>query len=170
MSIVQLELPIPQDVTIPLTKGYSTIVSWEDRDLFDIKWCVMTPRNIQYAMTSVLGNNKKKLYLHRVILERIIGRKLVRSEQVDHIDGNGLNNRRDNLRLATNSQNHHNISKRSDNKSGYKGVCYSGGKWVAQINVSGKQTYLGRFDTPENAYEAYCEAAKKYHGEFARIE
>lgn len=89
--------------------------------------------------------------------------------RVDHINGDGHDNRWCNLRPATLSQNMHNMRKNSNNKSGYKGVSWhkASRKWVAQIGLNGKRLYLGGYDTPELAYEAFCEAADKYHGEFA---
>src|ERR1043165_3940616 len=99
----------------------------------------------------------------------MIGRPLEKHELVDHIDGNGLNNRRSNLRLATYAQSSMNRGRNIKNSSGYKGVDLKDGKWRAEIQVSRKKVYLGRFSTPEEAYAAYCEAAKKYHGEFANF-
>lgn len=91
--------------------------------------------------------------------------------QVDHRNAIKDDNRWANLRLATCSENMHNQGKRRHNKSGYKGVCWHRGarKWVAQIKVDWKIKYLGLYDTPQAAHAAYCEAAKKYHGEFARF-
>jgi hypothetical protein len=92
--------------------------------------------------------------------------------QVDHVNRIKTDNRISNLRLATNSQNKYNIGKRSTNTSGYKGVSLvkKTGKWFAKICVDGKQIGLGHFITPEEAHAAYCAAATKYHGEFARVE
>jgi len=94
----------------------------------------------------------------------------------DHIDGNGLNNVYapgeliNNLRPATKSQNSANVGQRSDNTSGKKGVSRRGPKWRAAISYLGQTIHLGYFTTPELAHEAYCQAALKYHGEFARTE
>jgi hypothetical protein len=92
--------------------------------------------------------------------------------QLDHIDGDRVNNRADNLRAVTHAQNQHNAGRRSDNASGFKGVSWQrrGLKWAAQIRVKGKKVSLGHFDTPEAAHAAYCEAAKFHHGEFAKID
>lgn len=87
--------------------------------------------------------------------------------QIDHKDMDKLNNRIDNLRLATNAQNKQNIHKpRSDNKSGYLGVYLHSEKtkkYIAEIGVNGKKIKLGYFDTPELASEAYLAAKRKYH-------
>jgi hypothetical protein len=88
--------------------------------------------------------------------------------QIDHIDGNGLNNSFGNLRLATGSQNIANQGKRQDNTSGYKGVSRHRSKWRAEITVNNSYYYLGLFETPELAHMAYCKAAAELHGEFAR--
>ena len=106
--------------------------------------------------------------MHRVVLERIIGRKLQKNEVVDHINHDSLDNRRCNLRVATIRQNAQNMRVRSDNTSGYKGVYkHSKGGFVAQIWVKSEHRYLGYFATPELAHEAYCKAAEQYFGEFA---
>lgn len=91
---------------------------------------------------------------------------------IDHRDGNSLNNRRANLRLATHAQNQHNRKAYATNTSGYKGVSYyrPTGKWVARIELKGKCKGLGYFFTPEAAHAAYIAAAKELHGEFARWE
>ena len=90
---------------------------------------------------------------------------------IDHIDGNPHNNAFANLRLATSGQNQCNQKTRNDNTSGLKGVSWSKErqKWQAGIQVNGKRIALGRFNTKEEAYAAYCKAARKLHGEFARL-
>ena len=91
---------------------------------------------------------------------------------IDHLDGNPHNNKFQNLRLATSRQNQCNQKRRIDNTSGLKGVTWdkSRNKWSARIQVKGKYIFLGRHKTKEEAYAAYCEAARKLHGEFARLE
>jgi hypothetical protein len=90
---------------------------------------------------------------------------------LDHINGVGSDNRIVNLRAATETQNKANAKTRKDNTSSVKGVSLSTGrkKWLAQISVKGKQTYLGRFDTIEEARAAYTSAAKRVFKEFARL-
>lgn len=90
--------------------------------------------------------------------------------QIDHINGIKDDNRFHNLREATNSQNLHNIGAKSNNKTGYKGVSLHkpAGKYVANIMIKGKQLYLGIFDTPEEAHEAYKKKALEVAGQFAR--
>jgi len=90
-------------------------------------------------------------------------------KEVDHIDGNGLNNKKSNLRLCTNNQNLYNRAKCKNNTSGFKGVKWKkdSKKWVAAINVNNKRIYLGQYTSKIKAHEAYVAACKKYHGEFA---
>lgn len=90
---------------------------------------------------------------------------------VDHIDGDGLNNRRANLRPATHAQNSANQKRSSRNRSGFKGVHYyhRTSSWRAYIGVGGKQRHLGYFSTAEEAARIYDAAALELFGEFARI-
>ncbi|MDT4872900.1 AP2 domain protein [compost metagenome] len=87
---------------------------------------------------------------------------------VDHRDGNKLDNRRGNLRQATQGQNAKNTRLARNNTSGFKGVSRTAeGRWRARITVDRKEIRLGVFGTPEEAAAAYDKAAKQMHGEFA---
>ena len=86
---------------------------------------------------------------------------------VDHKDHNPSNNKLNNLREATNSQNGANKRVQKDNKLGLKGACRVGDKYQAQLKKNGKTIYLGLFETAELAHQAYVEAARAVHGEFA---
>lgn len=90
---------------------------------------------------------------------------------IDHIDGNPLNNKPENLRPANKSENACNTGLSVLNTSGYKGVSFNkrSGKWVAHIRKNQRGTWLGRYDTPEEASQAYAAAAATLHGEFARL-
>lgn len=146
------------------------IVSSIDLDLMDFNWYI---NNGYYARTiRSKGSIRHTQYLHRVILERMLGRSLVEGETVDHIDNDKLNNQRDNLRLATQSENNYNVGKQSNNTSGYKGVTWhkKDQRWQAQISVGKSYKYLGQFDSREAAYEAYKQAAIKLHGEFVKLD
>lgn len=89
-------------------------------------------------------------------------------ELLDHIDGNRQNNRIENLRLATKSQNTaHATGLRVDNKSGFRGVWQKRNKWAAGIRHQGQKYDLGRFDSKEEAALAYDAAARRFFGEFA---
>lgn len=174
----QLEMPL-FEVRIPLSKTgkyaglYEAIVSLEDKDLAELNWSVAHNENsdLRYAQGYIsIGNGKQKtILMHRVILERMLGRKLEKREFPDHRDNNPLNNRRENLRLATYNENARNRRIARNNSTGYKGVSYRKDRcrWIAYIAVNGKKIHLGFFDTPEDAHKAYCEASDKYFGEFA---
>lgn len=153
---------------IPLTRGMFAIVDDEDfEELSKFNWCAFRGRYTFYAMRKVPVNGKEKvLQLHRAIL------KPLDSQQVDHRDGNGLNNVRSNLRLATHSQNKMNSKRYKNNKSGFKGVFWDrrDKKWRAEIRFNGNCKPLGYFSNPEDAYAAYCAAATELHGSFARFE
>lgn len=109
--------------------------------------------------------------MHRVILERVLNRKLERHELVDHKNGDPLDNRRENLRLATPQQNTHNRGINPRNRCGFKGVMWrkDRNKWLAKITISGQFIHLGLFEDILDAAKAYNEAAIKYFGEFANL-
>lgn len=156
-------------VRIPLSKTgkrykglYEAIVDIEDGDLAGFNWTASIRKSSKVYAT----RNANHSQMHRIILERMLKRQLVTNEEVDHIDGDCLNNRRENLRLATHSQNQKNRRRNENNLSGYKGVQAHGKGWKARITSNGRNIYLGVFYTPEEAHDAYCEAAKELHGEF----
>lgn len=103
--------------------------------------------------------------IHRLIL------KPDKSRIIDHIDMNPANNRRNNLRLCNNAENGRNLYLQQNNTSGRKGVSWDErrGKWDARIKLDRKQYFLGYFRNIEDAHAAYCQAAKRLHGEFARF-
>ena len=101
--------------------------------------------------------NGATLLLHRLIAERIIGRSLIIGEEVDHINGNGLDNRRENIRVVPHMFNSQNLTKkRLNNTSGFRGVSFNKqtGKWRAQAQIASKYTYIGQYSSPEAAGEA----------------
>jgi hypothetical protein len=156
----------PHTVRIPLTKGYFAVVDACDADLLQYRWYALTSKKRRgvYAQRKDYANNTL-IYMHREILSRMVGRELGRLDFTDHIDHDGTNNRRDNLRLATPSQNAHNSLR---NRSGLRGVCQTSlHVWTATIQVKTEVIRLGYFPTAEQAHEAYKIALVKHHGEFA---
>lgn len=165
-------------IEIPLTKGYVAIIDDEDADLAQRKWTAMVSGKFVYGKRTIhpkMGDEIQKqrmILLHREIIRRVIGREPQRNEYVDHADGNGLNNSRSNLRLCTPSQNGQNRKKKDGTKSKFKGVVENKNcpnkPWEAKLKINRKNILLGSFATQEEAHAAYCEAGRKYFGEFFR--
>lgn len=148
---------------IPLSRGLVALVDDADFDLVSAvgKWYANPSDRTFYARKNFSrGGRYFSVRMHTLIT----GWPLV-----DHLNGNGLDNRRLNLRQATHSQNAMNRGMRSDNTSGYKGVGLRRGAWTAEIYVHGVQHYLGRFLSAEEAARAYDAAAAELFGEFARL-
>jgi hypothetical protein len=151
---------------ILLTQGQVAIV--DDADFYWLsqwKWHAQWVPG-QRNFIAVRTYEAKSILMHRAILGLDQGDK----RQGDHKNGITLDNRRDNLRIAVPSQNTWNQGVRRNNTTGYKGVYFYAKtrRWGAKIGVQRKAIFLGYFSTPELAHEAYCAAAEKYHGEFAR--
>jgi hypothetical protein len=156
--------------TIHLTKGMVAVVDDADYGrISGFKWYAHRPSHkrgekvVFHAARRAVGT-RKMVFMHREILGASPG------VQVDHRDGDGLNNQRHNLRLSTHSQNQRNRGANRNNKSGFKGVSWSQSNqhWQASITADKKQMHLGFFETAQAAHEAYCMACKKFHGEFGR--
>lgn len=160
---------------IKLNQGKFALVDDSDFEfLSQWKWH-LAGRNYEYAYRSTHigshkdGSRKQVNYsMHREIM------KAPKDLQVDHINGNKLDNRRDNLQLCNNQQNHQKIGLTAKNTSGYKGVSYikrkwQNKRWKAEIKINNKVTYLGSFFTKEEAAKVYNEAAQKYYGNFAYL-
>lgn len=160
-------------IGIELTRDQITYIDDIDSDVLSFNWYAIRGRTGFYAARGMRTKSNQKIEtLHRVIFSKVLGRPLSSEEIVDHINGNTLDNRRSNLRLATKQQNQFNRSKPQNNTSGYKGVTWNKNaeKWKAQIGHAGTTLYLGYFDTPEEAALAYEEKAKELFGEFYRDE
>lgn len=102
------------------------------------------------------------MLLHRFILNA------PKNKQIDHINGNGLDNRKSNLRLCTPQENARNRTKQKNNKSGLKGVSFdkTRNKWVARIKIQNRYKFLGRFESKELAYSKYTEVGQIHHKQF----
>ena len=153
---------------ILLLHGKVALIDDEDFDWLDQwKWRAYKGRHTYYAERHALAHQGERgphIKMHRVLLGVTESRM-----QVDHRNGDGLDNRRSNLRIATHAQNQWNCGKTRLNTSGFKGVSFDkvNEKWVARLAVGGRYLNLGRFPTPEEASEAYQEAALRHRGEFA---
>lgn len=150
---------------VPLTQGKVAVIDFSDRWVLEREWCAAWTGNrrgsvpLWYAMS---GRGVAQFLMHRVIMAAGQGQK------VDHRDGNGLNNCRTNLRIATYTQNAQNRRKiRSAVGSRFKGVCPRSGNWCARITVQRKLMFIGYFHDELDAARAYDTAALKHFGEFA---
>lgn len=149
---------------IKLTRNKSTLVDDVDFEkLSKIKWQC---NSNGYATCGIgkKGKQRTKL-LHRVLLNP------PKNLQVDHINGNRLDNRRINLRVCTNRQNSANQQTPKHNTSGFKGVTWHkiNKNWNAGIKILGKRIHLGVFQDKKSAARAYNKAAKIYFGSFAKL-
>lgn len=155
-------------IEIPLTQGRVALIDDEDYDLVSrYKWRIDKRRGTSYvrANCQLSDGQWTTVLMHRLVLTGEID-----GSDIDHVDGDGLNNRRSNLRVASRSQNNRNRTKTKSNTSGYKGVFCDkrDGTWYAKIGHNRSQQYLGRFPLPEDAARAYDARAIELHGEFAR--
>jgi len=148
---------------IPLTQGKYAIVDAEDYERVNrYKWCLSRTGKQLYAQRRTGG---KTIRMHQFIMNPPKGMV------VDHIDGNGLNNRRSNLRICTRPENNLNRRRHPRNTTGFKGVYQNKktGKYSAQVCLKGKPTRLGSFVTAVEAARAYDRKAIELFGEFARL-
>lgn len=145
---------------ILLTQGKVALVDDEDFErIASHRWYAHREGNTFYAHRKSDG---KTIRMHREIL---LLRQRGRTE-VDHKDGNGLNNKKSNLRICTHSENIRNSRKQSNNTSGIIGVSRQADKWIARIKVKSQCIYLGIFSTKEEAALSRRMAVEKYFGDY----
>lgn len=156
-------------VHIPLTREKIAIVDLVDKELGLRNWQAhLGASGIWYATGGRVDSDSELPVLHRLVAKR--AGIVIDGLFVDHVDSDGLNCRRSNLRAATPCQNQQNRRRAANNTSGIKGAYFDKrfGKWRADITVSGRRLFLGYFANMELAGEAYARAAKVHYGEFAR--
>lgn len=152
---------------VPLTQGYEAVIDAADVHLVD-RWnwsAKVNPRGVYAVRVQKSQQKSRSVYIHRLLMSEPTG------FQVDHRDANGLNNRRSNLRLASQAQNNCNKRLRNDSTSGLKGVTWHkrAAKWQAKIQAGLICKYLGLFHSAEAAHAAYQAASADLHGEFGRV-
>jgi hypothetical protein len=146
-----------------------------DKETGDLIWKVCKARRVKvgdiagYPQSTGykrLKINAKDYLVHRIVF---LMHKGYLPKTIDHINGDRLDNRIENLRAVTANQNQHNRKLNSNNTSGFKGVswCKRDNKWKAAIKLEGKKINLGRFNTPEEADAVVRKAREELHGSFA---
>lgn len=155
---------------IPLSKygrknkgKYFALIDDEDFEAINkIDWCCTGHYGVcDYAHARIKG---KLISMHRYIL------KSDKGEYTDHKNRNGLDNRKENLRICSQSQNQYNRKKQVNNTSGFKGISWhkKSKKWQVNLRIPGKQLYFGLYSNKEKALEVYNQNIKRICGEFAR--
>ena len=153
-------------IRLPLSRGLYAVIDAADFELVgQHKWCAIPSRATWYAWRGIRAKGPGRMVsLHQTIFPAPPGMK------VDHIDGDGLNNRRANLRHCTNQENCRNQGLARNNRSGFKGVSWypNSGKWVATIWDGKRKVFLGYYADPVEAARSYDATARALFGAFAR--
>lgn len=147
---------------VPLTRGKVALIDEDDADAILVhKWCC-DPLGYAMRRQVVACGRQTTVRLHRQIMNAQPG------EIVDHINGNPLDNRKENLRICTMRQNRQNSAKHQG-RSRYKGVTMDRDQWRARIRIDGKLISLGHYESEQMAAIAYNAAAMQAFGEYARL-
>ena len=149
---------------VTLTKGAVAVIDADDVDMVSGWNWQLGGGGRGYAVRhTVVDGKERNVLMHRVIAGTPDG------FDTDHIDGDGLNNRRSNLRVVTTTQNTCNRRRSVSNTSGYKGVSFNRrlNKYTASIKLNGRQKHLGVFSTAEEAHARYCGEAQALHGQYS---
>jgi hypothetical protein len=159
-------------VEIHLTRGYTAFVDDADADLANLKWFAQPHGRTAYGLRHIprSGGGRAIERLHRAVWRRAHPGKPIPA-QLDHVDGNGLNCTRTNLRAASREENGRNQRLIVTNRSGFKGVSWhqDRSKWHARIKFAGKRKHIGLFVNKYDAARAYDAAAREVFGAFARL-
>lgn len=156
-------------IRIPISGGTAfAIIDAEDEEVMrQLNWTRFLKRGVKtayaYSWIKDVDGNRKQVKMHRLLFPEW--------KVIDHINGDGLDNRRSNLREVTHAENLQNRGMQTNNKSGYKGVHWhkKDRRWHAEIRANKRRHYLGSFATAIEAAKAYDRAAQEYHGAFARM-
>lgn len=153
---------------IPLSQGQVAIVDDADYEwLSEYKWyATLRPYGNCYAFRTIYKNGRcRSRFMHREIMN------VRRGQVIDHANGDGLDNRRCNLRIASQSQNIAHSRMHCNNTSGYRGVSWDAAnrKWHSQVTIDGRRLHLGFFTDPKEAARAYDKATLEHFGKFARL-
>jgi DNA-binding helix-hairpin-helix protein with protein kinase domain len=159
------------EIIINSKKHGTHVVLVDDEDFDELnkfKWYVSKGRKTFYAKRNVNNNGIRTIvYLHRQIMNKHLQKGLI----IDHINHNGLDNRKCNLRIVTRQQNQQNTTSRKNSTSKYLGVSFSNRalKWYAKIKTNNKNLNLGYYVNENDAAQAYNKAALKHFGEYANL-
>lgn len=155
---------------IPLTQGKFAIVDDEDyRHLIQWKWYLYRAGNKQYAVRNISWRSNTGMLKRRIIRMHRVIMHPPKNRYIDHINHNGIDNRKSNMRNCTSRENQGNRLVSNHCSSKYKGVNRHDGKWQARIGYKYKQLYIGFYDTEIEAAEAYNQKAIEIFGEFAKV-
>lgn len=155
---------------IKLTQNQYALVDEEDFDFINqFRWQAIYKPNSNYFIATKadkrINGKQRHTYMHRLIMNAPTGL------DIDHINHDGLDNRKCNLRLCTKKENRMNIKKK-ESRWGYKGIDFrdsNKNKWIAQIKFNKKSIYIGCYPDKISAAKAYDEKAKELFGEFAHL-